>query len=98
MSLIPDASRRELSVLAGATLVTLMEDYSTEFGDFAALALISCAAQTCALPLGVPEIPERAVKHLSHRCVNRGDLEPDENRGGRADRNDAAAPGRRSRS
>src|SRR5882672_10439117 len=38
-------NNRELAVLAGAELVDVMERASTELGDLAALALVSCAAQ-----------------------------------------------------
>ena len=68
-----------MAVLAGATLVTLMEeDYTPDIGDLAALALISCAAQNLRAAPCVPDIPERAVKYLSRRCMNRSALETDE--------------------
>ena len=72
-------NNRELSVLAGATLVAVMEEGSIELGNLAALALVSCAAQNLRAAPCVAEIPERAVKHLTHRSMNRGELESDDN-------------------
>jgi hypothetical protein len=71
-------NNRELSVLAGATLVTVMEDYPTDFGDAAALALLACAAQNLRGAVCVPEIPELAVKHLATRSIQRNKLDADE--------------------
>lgn len=71
-------NNQELSVLAGATLVDAMERCSMELGDLAALALVSCAAQNLRPTPSVLDIPERAVKHLIRRSVNRGDLDPDD--------------------
>jgi hypothetical protein len=65
-------------VLAGATLVAVLEDGTISLGDFAALALVSCAAQNLRSTPCVAEIPELAVKHLSRRSVNRGQLESDD--------------------
>lgn len=69
---------RELSVLAGAVLVTVMEEGSLELGDLTALALVACAAQNLRAAPCVPDIPERAAKHLARRTVSRGKLDPDE--------------------
>ncbi len=69
---------RELSVLAGAILVAVMEEGSTELGDLTALALVACAAQNLRATPCVPDIPERAAKHLARRTVSRGELDPDE--------------------
>jgi hypothetical protein len=68
----------ELSVLAGASLVAVMKDSTMELGDFAALALVSCAAQNLRGTPCVAEIPELAVKHLARRTVNRGQLDTDD--------------------
>lgn len=65
----------ELSVLAGAKLVSIMEGNSIELGDFAAMALVSCAAQNLRNAPCVSEIPERATSHLSRRSVNRNQLD-----------------------
>ena len=69
---------RELSVLAGAVLVTVMEEGSMELGDLTALALVGCAAQNLRAAPCVLNIPERAAKHLARRTVSRGKLDPDE--------------------
>jgi len=69
-------NNKELSVLAGAKLVSVMEGDSIELGDFAAMALVSCAAQNLRASPCVSEIPERAVKHLTLRAVNRSKPDP----------------------
>jgi hypothetical protein len=71
-------NNRELSVLAGAILVTVIESDSVEVGDLAALALVSGAAQNLRATPCCPDIPESAAKHLSRRSVNRGELNPDD--------------------
>jgi hypothetical protein len=71
-------NERELSVLAGAVLVTVMEEGSMELGDLTALALVACAAQNLRAAPCVPNIPERAAKHLARRTVNRGKLDSDD--------------------
>lgn len=68
----------ELSVLAGATLVAGMEGARIDLGDFAAMALVTAAAQNLRGTPCVAEIPELAVKHLAHRTVNRGQIDPQE--------------------
>ena len=68
----------ELSVLAGATLVTVMEEAPSNMGDFAALALVGCAAQNLRKTPCVAEIPERAAQYLARRSINREQLNPDE--------------------
>ena len=68
----------ELSVLAGAKLVAVMEDVTMALGDFAALALVACAAQNLRGTPCVAEIPELAVKHLARRSINRGQLDADD--------------------
>lgn len=69
-------NNRELSVLAGAKLVSIMEGDSIELGDFAAMALVSCAAQNLRASPCVSEIPERAARHLNLRTVNRSKPDP----------------------
>lgn len=70
-------NNREVSVLAGAILVTVMEESSSELGDLAALALVSCAAQNLRAAPCVADIPELALKHLTRRTISRGKLDPD---------------------
>ena len=67
----------ELSVLAGATLVTVMEGSIMDLGNFAAMALVACAAQNLRGTPCVAEISELAVRHLARRTVNRGQLDSD---------------------
>lgn len=71
----------ELSVLAGAKLVVVMAEAASDVGDFAAIALVAFAAQNLRKAPCVVEIPERAAKHLAHRSVNRGQLDPDDTSG-----------------
>lgn len=66
---------RELSVLAGATLVSVMERSPLALGDLAALAIVSCAAQNLRAGPCVVDIPELAVQHLNHRSVARGEID-----------------------
>lgn len=64
-------NNRELSVLAGAKLALVMDGTSDDLGDFAALALISCAAQNLRATPCVSEIPVMAAQHLARRSINR---------------------------
>jgi len=64
-------NNRELSVLAGAKLTSIMEGSSDNLGDFAALALVSCAAQNLRAAPCVTEIPEIAAQRLARRSINR---------------------------
>jgi hypothetical protein len=68
-------NNQELSVLAGAKLVSVMEGASIELGDFAAMALVSCAAQNLRIAPCVNEIPERAARHLSGRSIHRNQID-----------------------
>lgn len=69
---------RELSVLAGATLVTIMEESETDLADLATLALVACAAQNLRATPCVAEIPELAVKNLTRRAISRSKLNENE--------------------
>ena len=71
-------NNQELSVLAGAALVVVMDSDLIELGDLAALALVSSAAQNLRAAPCVAEIPERAVKHLGRRAVSRGKIKADD--------------------
>jgi len=67
-------NNQELSVLAGAKLVSVMEGTSIELGDLATMALVSCAAQNLRSAPCVNEIPERATQHLSRRSIRRNQI------------------------
>lgn len=71
----------ELSVLAGAELVDVMERSSRDHADLAALALVSYSAQNLRRTPCVPEIPEYAVRYLAKRSAHRGVLTDDEKEG-----------------
>ncbi|MCC7518805.1 MAG: hypothetical protein IT578_06430 [Verrucomicrobiae bacterium] len=64
-------NNQELSVLAGAKLVSIMESGERALGDLASLAMVSCAAQNLRASPSVSDIAERAAKHLHVRTLNR---------------------------
>jgi hypothetical protein len=64
-------NNQELSVLAGAKLVSIMEGDDVGLGDLAAIALVSCAAQNLRAAPVVGDISERAAKHLNARTLKR---------------------------
>lgn len=66
----------ELSVLAGATLVFVMEAGERELGDLASLAIVSCLAQNLRTAPCVPDIAKRAAKHLNARTLKRSEPNP----------------------
>jgi hypothetical protein len=69
-------NNRELSVLAGAKLVSIMENGSVLLGDFASMALVSCGAQNLRASACVNDIAERAAKHLNARAIARSQPDP----------------------
>lgn len=69
-------NKQELSVLAGAVLISVMEDGDTALGDLASLAIVSCAAQNLRAAPSVGDIAERAAKHLNIRTLNRTQADP----------------------
>ncbi|MDR3457128.1 MAG: GTPase-associated system all-helical protein GASH [Verrucomicrobiae bacterium] len=77
-------NNQELSVLAGATLMAVIEDGEVAIGDLAALAIMSCSAQNLRAAPIVGDIAERAAKHLNVRTLSR--TQPDPN----AEENDDA--------
>lgn len=68
-------SDNELIVLAGATLVDVIENRRRDLSDLAILCLVCGSAQNLRGAPAVPEIPELAVKHLGKRSAHRD--EPD---------------------
>ncbi len=62
---------RELSVLAGAKLVDVMDHGNADLADLAALALVSAAAGNLRSCPSVRDIPEIAARYLSDRATNR---------------------------
>ncbi len=71
----------ELSILAGAELVDIMDRGSNDDGDFAALALVSNAAQNLRYAPCVTQIPEYAVHYIAKRSLKRGKLSNQEKEG-----------------
>ncbi len=69
-------NNQELSVLAGAKLVSIMEGSERELGDLASLAVVSCAAQNLRASPSVGDIAERAAKHLTARMLKRTQPDP----------------------
>src|SRR5258708_2067309 len=67
---------QELSVLAGAKLVSIMEGGERELGDLASLAVVCCAAQNLRAAPSVADIAHRAAKHLNARTLNRNQPGP----------------------
>ncbi|MCS6295967.1 MAG: hypothetical protein H8K09_07030 [Nitrospira sp.] len=68
----------ELSLLAGAELVDVMERSNSKLKDLAALSLVSAAAENLRSSPCVPDIPEIAADHLGQRSSDRIRLDEDE--------------------
>lgn len=66
----------ELSVIAGAKLISIIEGPAAKLGDLAALALVACAAQNLRKGPCVVEIPKLASKHLNLRAISRSKVDP----------------------
>ncbi len=71
-------NQHELSVLAGATLIDVIESAENKRADMAALSLASAAAQNLRPSPCVSEIPEIAIRYLGKRSVNREEVEKEE--------------------
>jgi hypothetical protein len=73
---------QELCVLAGTTLIHVIDTASSDIADFAALAVVSASAQNLRPCPTVREIPEIAAAYLSKRAINRALLATEPPSGG----------------
>lgn len=69
-------NNQELSVLAGAKLIAVIESSELTLGDLASLAIVSCAAQNLRALPSVGDVAERASTHLNARTLNRAKADP----------------------
>jgi hypothetical protein len=83
-------NNHELSVLAGAKLVEIIEKSDISLADLAALSLVSSAAGNLRPAPSVKDIPEIAARHLESRSRDRiSSFEDDDNTGTRQELFDA---------
>jgi hypothetical protein len=71
-------NENELSVLAGAELIDLIDRGDTGLADLAALSLVCAAGANLRPPPRVKRIPELAAKYLSERTLGRWTIQSDD--------------------
>lgn len=71
-------NEHELSVLAGADLVDVIERSDSALSDLAALSLVSAAAENLRPRPSVRDIPEIAARYLNERTIGRAETVDEE--------------------